>query len=518
MAPLPNAVNHAAAPKKPFPVSVMPPSVPAAPSRVISAGASAALPAPLAMSLASTATHGPAPPPPQGTHAQTPPFLTKLYNLVEDSRTVELVSWTSGGVAFTVHKPDEFGRDVLPRYFKHNNFSSFVRQLNQYGFHKRDPDRWTFGHDNFRRNRLDLLRLISRRRPKPHSQPVPPAPKPPLGATSAKPQQAVVELGNFGLAGTLDSLKRDKDVLIKELVITRKAEHKLQEKCENLELRVDMLENSTKQMQSFILHYFSQVLQPYSDEIATRKRKRLPPASPVISPVSNFTGAGFVGAAAQSVAPAPAQNTSLEALRRMMQQMQMSQAAAPVQHAASSGAQSTSHAFAPATVQELPFDEALSVASAENSMKSSVPSSPANASTLPSSSVRVNGMHAAVSRQSPPPDPGPPRMNEVDMTFLTATNGHQSPDSLSLEQEIIGFSKDPNVSPLWMEPAEKSKESNGATAMDTGLRAKEEVIEEFMDLPDDLELLPPLTALPDGTDMSALARQIQGFTDSPESH
>ncbi|XP_016479025.1 heat stress transcription factor B-3-like [Nicotiana tabacum] len=92
------------------------------------------------------------------------PFLLKTYMLVEDPATDDVVSWNSDGTAFVVWQPAEFARDLLPTLFKHSNFSSFVRQLNTYGFRKIATSRWEFSNDKFRKGERDLLCDIRRRK------------------------------------------------------------------------------------------------------------------------------------------------------------------------------------------------------------------------------------------------------------------------------------------------------------------------------------------------------------------
>ncbi|CAI0434061.1 unnamed protein product [Linum tenue] len=52
--------------------------------------------------------------------------------MVDDPITNHVVSWSRGGTSFVVWDAHSFSTNLLPRFFKHNNFSSFVRQLNTY--------------------------------------------------------------------------------------------------------------------------------------------------------------------------------------------------------------------------------------------------------------------------------------------------------------------------------------------------------------------------------------------------
>ncbi|KAF2561092.1 hypothetical protein F2Q70_00018863 [Brassica cretica] len=105
------------------------------------------------------------------------PFLTKTFNLVEDPSTNDVISWNEDGSSFVVWNQTDFAKDLLPKHFKHNNFSSFVRQLNTYGFKKVVLDRWEFSNEFFRRGEKRLLRDIQRRKLTPQAAVSPPRPE-----------------------------------------------------------------------------------------------------------------------------------------------------------------------------------------------------------------------------------------------------------------------------------------------------------------------------------------------------
>lgn len=48
-----------------------------------------------------------------------------------------MIRWSDDGNSFVVLDEDEFAKKLIPELFKHNNYASFVRQLNMYGFHKK---------------------------------------------------------------------------------------------------------------------------------------------------------------------------------------------------------------------------------------------------------------------------------------------------------------------------------------------------------------------------------------------
>jgi hypothetical protein len=116
------------------------------------------------------------PPPPTQGKNHLPAFLNKLYGMVNSPESDAWVHWNEDGTSFIIPNSQALAQQILGHHFKHNNFPSFVRQLNMYGFHKVPhlshgvlhndglPEVWEFINPNFRRDTPEDMRRIERKK------------------------------------------------------------------------------------------------------------------------------------------------------------------------------------------------------------------------------------------------------------------------------------------------------------------------------------------------------------------
>lgn len=92
-------------------------------------------------------------------------FLMKIYEILNNSNYQEVIKWISQGKSFEIVNLPKFLNEVLPNYFKHKNFSSFIRQLNMYDFHKQPGESYIFNHPLFNKDNPELMGQIKRKNP-----------------------------------------------------------------------------------------------------------------------------------------------------------------------------------------------------------------------------------------------------------------------------------------------------------------------------------------------------------------
>ncbi|CAF2049270.1 heat stress transcription factor A-7b isoform X1 [Brassica rapa] len=174
------------------------------------------------------------------------PFLTKTFEMVDDPNTNHIVSWNRGGISFVVWDPHSFSANILPLYFKHNNFSSFVRQLNTYfwrtstkrsassycemmGFRKIEAERWEFMNDGFLMGQRDLLKSIKRRT-----------------SSSAPPSL------HHSQGDPCVELRQERHVLMMEISRLRQQEQRARGYIQAMEQRINGAEKKQRHMMSFL--------------------------------------------------------------------------------------------------------------------------------------------------------------------------------------------------------------------------------------------------------------------------
>jgi hypothetical protein len=96
--------------------------------------------------------------------ARLPNFPAKMHAILSRPDLADVVTWLPHGRSWKVLKPREFEIRVIPAYFEHSKFSSFIRQANGWGFRRitRGQDRNSYYHESFLRGLPHLCKMMKR--------------------------------------------------------------------------------------------------------------------------------------------------------------------------------------------------------------------------------------------------------------------------------------------------------------------------------------------------------------------
>ncbi|XP_066496209.1 heat shock factor protein 3-like [Tiliqua scincoides] len=158
-----------------------------------------------------------------------PGFLAKLWALVEDAGSDPVICWSRNGQNFCILDEQRFAKELLPKYFKHNNLSSFIRQLNIYGFRKvialengmmtaEKNSAIEFQHPFFKRGKANLLANIKRKVSAVRPEDLKVCPED-LQKVLSEVQEMREQQNNMDLK--LASMKRENQALWKEVAFLR---------------------------------------------------------------------------------------------------------------------------------------------------------------------------------------------------------------------------------------------------------------------------------------------------------
>jgi HSF-type DNA-binding len=85
-----------------------------------------------------------------------------LMRFAQEQDDAFCVAWLPDGKSFVIRKPDEFTRQVVPKFFKATKFSSFTRKLYRWGFRQVNrgigpDDPIIFGNEHFQRDSAEEM-------------------------------------------------------------------------------------------------------------------------------------------------------------------------------------------------------------------------------------------------------------------------------------------------------------------------------------------------------------------------
>ena len=95
-------------------------------------------------------------------------FPEKLFKILQNKNNKSLIHWDQEGKVIEIENKFEFSK-ISNKYFKGQNYDSFIRQLNLYGFEKliniQKSDKERFALENFTKNsNIEDIKAIKRKK------------------------------------------------------------------------------------------------------------------------------------------------------------------------------------------------------------------------------------------------------------------------------------------------------------------------------------------------------------------
>lgn len=187
------------------------------------------------------------------------------------------------------------------------------------GFRKVDSNRWEFANEGFLRGQKHLLKGIQRRKPASNAQ----------QQLLLSPGGPCLEVGNYGgVQGEIDSLRKDKNLLMSEVVRLRQQQKSIQQEISLLSQRLHNTEQKQQQMVTFLAKamqnpsFVAQLSQndEQTKQLESITRKRRLPSAGSTNVQEAATSAPSSCSEVQEKGQHPGMNEELQALLQEMTQ------------------------------------------------------------------------------------------------------------------------------------------------------------------------------------------------------